>query len=356
MKRLIPFVLASLFLFAGCDKEGTGSILAIDSISGEVFDCNGGLGSIILSGASEGLNAESSEPEWLRVQVRKNTVLFNVVGYEGKEDRSATITVSSENNQSVTATITQTKFVGIKVLVRSLEFSNDNREQIVEVTASGEYTVTISDDPSESFGFRKVPEGVCFTTSKSQGHADIEARATLKLVDGDEPVVIKLVLPKKNIFEYLTGTWTVKRCENSNLKTVNFETRVPSESLDAYFEMSPVSEYPVRVNFEDGKLVMVSGQKLGSDGSKYYSLHYNGPINGEGTYIFSDYGRVAWAAEPIFDWENKEVTLVFSDNGQGGSNVARTFAIWGCSDYFNFNDGSSILVTDELVLTKTITE
>ncbi|MCM1176884.1 MAG: hypothetical protein NC308_00865 [Clostridium sp.] len=361
MKRLFLLFLfpALLLLPAGCQKDNGETALKVQSITSTLFDHNGGLGSIVADVPGDGgLAAESSSPEWLRVQVRNNIVLYNVAGYTGTEDRSATVTLTCGKCAPVNIEFTQTGFVGLSVVVRSVELTNDRREQIVEVVSSGDYSVIITDDPGKVFSFRKVEEGVCFSTSRSQGNKDITARATLKPEDESaESVDILLTIPQKSMYDYILGTWKVESSDVDGLEAITFTARVRPDSFNMSFGITSIQDYPVLARFVDDMVVVASGQELGKDASKFWSLHYNGTVNGNGWYIFNTPGRVAWGAVPEFNDVDGKITLTFSDNGQGISDVAKSLNIWGCSgSYFNFGSGVPVVSTERLVLSKSYTE
>ena len=86
---------AACILFAGCDKDDEISAVTLQSITSETFSYKGGLGTLVVNSDGGFVSATSSDPDWCRVQVMENTVLFNVIAYTGKEDRTATITVES---------------------------------------------------------------------------------------------------------------------------------------------------------------------------------------------------------------------------------------------------------------------
>ena len=71
----------------------------------------------------------------------ENTVLFNVIAYTGKEDRTATITVESGALMPLQMQITQTRFEGLIVTPTTLLFSNEQRTLSCTVMASADYEV-----------------------------------------------------------------------------------------------------------------------------------------------------------------------------------------------------------------------
>jgi hypothetical protein len=115
--------------------------------------------------------------------------------------------------------------------------------------------------------------------------------------------------------------------------------------------------YPVTADFINGKVRIQGSQELGYTGSEYLDLHFNGPINGSGVYIFTTENSIGWEATPIFDDEAGTITLSFKDNGQGMSRVGRYMVIWGCTDgYFEFSSGSTIVSYENLQLQKSYTD
>ena len=358
MKRIALLVLAlSSVLFFNCTKEEQTPALDIQNVTNGTLTSSGGMGSITVTGVSDGIDATSSTPEWLRVQVHKNIVLFNVLSHTGNQPRSGEITISAEKCTPVTVTITQSAFTGLQVMVRSVELTNDKREQVVEIISSGEYNVKITDDPNNVFNFRKVEEGVVFYTSRAQGNNTISARATIIPADETaEPVDISLTIPQKDLYDYILGTWNVDATDG-DLASVTFTARVRPDTYNMYFNIDGLQDYPVLAQFIDGQVTIASGQKLGKDSQKFYSLHFNGTIDGAGWYIFNSPGQVAWGAVPVFDEKNGKISLKFKDNGQGLSHEAKLLAIWGCAmDYFNFGAGNAIVGTNTLELSKTYSE
>ena len=112
-----------------------------------------------------------------------------------------------------------------------------------------------------------------------------------------------------------------------------------------------LKDYPFTAEFADGKVVIQTGQELGFSGTKFYTLHFNGPNNGQGNYIWSQAGVVAWAAEPVFDENAGTIQLVFSDNGQGNGREARTLCFWENNDrYWSFT--GQLCLTNALELSK----
>ena len=117
--------------------------------------------------------------------------------------------------------------------------------------------------------------------------------------------------------------------------------------IEEYMEGPEVSV----LSFTDGKVVIQTGQELGFSGTKFYTLHFNGPNNGQGNYIWSQAGVVAWAAEPVFDENAGTIQLVFSDNGQGNGREAKTLCFWENNDrYWTFT--GQLCLTDALELSK----
>ena len=106
---------AACILFAGCDKDDEISAVTLQSITSETFSYKGGLGTLVVNSDGGFVSATSSDPDWCRVQVMENTVLFNVIAYTGKEDRTATITVESGALMPLQMQITQTRFEGLIV-------------------------------------------------------------------------------------------------------------------------------------------------------------------------------------------------------------------------------------------------
>lgn len=358
MKQLL-LLTASLFaacvLLAGCDKDDEISAVTLQSITSETFTYKGGLGTLVVNADGGLVSASSSEPEWCRVQVMENTVLFNVIAYTGKENRVATITVESNGLMPLQMQITQTHFEGLIVTPTTLLFSNDHRSLSCTVTASADYEVGFSENPNDAFSYAKTDFGVTFTANQGPSRLDVSGRAVLTPTDGGEPVIISLLIPQRSIYDYLLGEWVA-----SQGPSVKFTKRDDQQSFNIIVNQPNMGETaPIVAQFVNGEVVIQGGQSLGinSDGN-YVSLHMNGPQNGEGWYIFNSPGRVAWAGTPKFYEDVHQITLHMEDNGQGQAAVGKHFVVWACSaGYFQFGSGSCILQYSESVdFTRNYTE
>lgn len=100
MKHYLLFLLASLALLTGCEKDDDPTSVSLRSITREKFDYKGGLASAIVDAGGRDVTAESSE-SWCRTAVIGSIVNFNVLAYTGSEERSATVTVKAEGAQAV---------------------------------------------------------------------------------------------------------------------------------------------------------------------------------------------------------------------------------------------------------------
>ncbi|MDE6779299.1 MAG: hypothetical protein K2J51_07535 [Alistipes sp.] len=358
MKRFLLLSVACLSVCAllfGCEKDDTPAEVRLKSITQDTFTYRGGLGSAVVETGGATVSATSSEPDWCRVQVLESTVLFNIISYTGEEDRSAVITIEAGNLTPMTLRITQTRFFGLVVMPTTLIFSDTERTLSVEVSASEDYEVRFSENPNNTFGFTKEISGVTFTANKAPGRTDVSGRAVLTPTDGGDPVIVSLLLPQRTVYDYLVGTWEA----SSGGYSFTFTKKEEQQSYNIVINHPSLgADYPITGEFVNGKVQIQCGQELGFNGSKYISLHYNGPINGQGTYIFTGKNAVAWGAEPEFNEAAKTIKLHLADNGQGRQNVAMFMAIWGCADsYFNFGGGSSIIVYEgSLDLVKSYTE
>lgn len=358
MKQLL-LLTASLFaaciLLAGCDKDDEISAVTLQSITSETFTYKGGLGTLVVNADGGLVSASSSDPDWCRVQVMENTVLFNVIAYTGKEDRVATITVEAGALMPLQMQITQTHFEGLIVTPTTLLFSSDQRTLSCTVTASADYEVGFSENPNNAFSYSKTDFGVTFIANQGPSRLDVSGRAVLTPTDGGEPVVISLLIPQRSIYDYLIGEWVA-----SQGPSVKFTKRDDQQSFNIIVNQPNMGDSaPIVAQFVNGEVVIQGGQSLGinSDGN-YVSLHMNGPMNGEGWYIFNQPGRVAWAGTPKFYEDIHQITLHLEDNGQGQASVGEHFVVWACTaGYFQFGTGSNILqYTTSVDFTRNYTE
>ena len=73
MKHYLLFLLASLALLTGCEKDDDPTSVSLRSITREKFDYKGGLASAIVDAGGRDVTAESSE-SWCRTAVIGSTV------------------------------------------------------------------------------------------------------------------------------------------------------------------------------------------------------------------------------------------------------------------------------------------
>ena len=101
-------ILATLFMGGACSKDSSVETLSVLSLSADKFTCKGGLGSAEFN--LEGISAQSSQPEWLKVQTFESTLLFNVWSNSSPEPRTAKITVTAPNADPLEITVSQEGF------------------------------------------------------------------------------------------------------------------------------------------------------------------------------------------------------------------------------------------------------
>jgi hypothetical protein len=337
MKRTLVLMalLPLLLMGVSCSKNSVPEALVLKSVSSETFTCNGGVGTIEVN--RDDVQVESSEPQWLKVQVFESVVLFNVWSNSLPEDRSGKIILSAEGSAPVEVTITQGAFHGINVTPSSLTFSDALQEQSVAVVASGDFSVEFTENPSDIFSYEIVNSNlVKFSVSKAQGRENIAGRAVISLADGSESAVISLYLPKKSVYDYLLGTWEVTANTSSSRYPMTFKVKESQSSYYVYLDAPGIKDYPFVAEFINGNVKINTGQEMGNDGVTYYNMHFNGPINGQGTYIFNSPGKVAMEAVPVFDEATGRISLSFTDNGQGMGSVARDMVFWCGKKYWSF--------------------
>ena len=308
-------------MLTGCEKDDDPTSVSLRSITREKFDYKGGLASAIVDAGGRDVTAESSE-SWCRTAVIGSIVNFNVLAYTGSEERSATVTVKAEGLKPLLINVVQDKFRGLVVVPSTLIFSDTDRTLSVAVTCSGVYDVKLTENPNNAFSFSKSEDGasVSFTSNKASSRVEVKGRAEFTPEEGD-PVIVTLIQPKKSTYDFLLGTWNVTKTDifagasrisrrsHSPPRKINIRTRSPST-----IRTQGLSLYGGVRRWQSGHS---DRSGTGFSGTKFYTLHFNGPNNGQGNYIWSQAGVVAWAAEPVFDENAGTIQLVFSDNGQG---------------------------------------
>ena len=163
-------------------------------------------------------------------------------------------------------------------------------------------------------------------------------------------------MPKKSVYDYLLGTWEVANTthESNNRYSMTFEVKSSQDTYNVYVDAPGIKAFPFTAQFINGKVKVSSGQEMGSDGSTYYNLHFNGPKSGQGNYILNGAGQVAVEAVPVFDEDAGTITLSFVDNGQGKEYQARDWAFFCGSRYWDF--ASNVAFYRNLVLRKSYAE
>lgn len=343
---LCSFILISFGV--SCNKEQKNEVLEIESVSEVSFTHKGGLGSIVVS--LDEITVTSSAEEWLKVQNLDSRILFNVYSNPLAEGRSGTIIIKDTNSeQLVEVEIMQSGFVGLIVTPTTLNFSDLNPELSVAVVASGEFSVELTENPNNVFSYVVDGKLVKFSVNVPQGRQDISGRAVITPSDGGEAVTVTLVLPEKSVYDYLIGTWQMTGNTNSTPSyPMTFKVKESQASYYVYVDAPGIKAYPFTAEFINGNVKVSTGQEMGNDGTTYYNFHFNGPINGQGTYIFNQPGRVAMEATPIFNEGAKTITLRFVDNGQGKESQARDWAFFCGSRYWSFESNVAFFTNVEL--------
>ena len=360
MKKILLFVAMGLLGLTGCqrDEEDSVNAITLGTPSKTQFDYRGGLGSIDVLAGQRTVTAESSNPEWCPVTVFDNrTVAFNLYENLGDKERTATIVVSAEGLPSEQFTVTQDRLKGIIVTPSTLDFTSDRRTISVEVVASCDYEIVGESNPDDTFSWKKSADGTTVDfTSKDPGNYEVEGRVLFRPEEGEE-VPVTLRLERMNPYEFLIGEWRIDQCDQAaeagGPTSIIISRRIDGYDYNLWFVgVNEISEtYPVRAGYEDGKVYIYGAQEMGNDGSSFYNLHYNGLINGKGTYIFTYSGdTICWSATPEYDDNANRVTLSFADSGNGAGSVAVTMKIFKGPAYFNFQ--TDLFTTDHLVISK----
>ena len=357
MKRTIFLmtILSFLLLGGACSKQTSPEALELKSVSAETFTSNGGVGTIEVN--RKDVQVESTQPDWLKVSVFESTILFNVWSNSSAQERTGSVLIRAEGSPDLSVTVSQAAFHGINVTPTSLTFSDDVSELSVAVVASGDFTVDFTENPGNIFSYDVENEHmVKFAVSRAQGRESFSGRAVITPSDGAEPVVVSLYLPKKSVYDYLLGTWEVASNAAQDTYPMTFRVKESQSSYYVYVDAPGLKAFPFVAEFVNGNVKISAGQELGTDGTTYYTLHFNGPLNGSGTYILDTPGRVAVEAVPIFDEGAGKISLTFTDNGQGKEYVARDMMFWGCASYFLYRQGSRIAQYTNLTLRKSYVE
>lgn len=355
MKRTIFLVTVLSFLLMGgaCSKQSSPEALELKSVSAETFTSNGGVGTIEVN--RKDIQVESTQPEWLKVSVFESTILFNVWSNSSDQERTGSVLIRAEGSPDLSVTVSQAAFHGINVTPTSLTFSDTQQEQSVAVVASGEFSVEFTENPSEVFSYEVVNNNlVKFSVSKAQGRENIAGRAIISLADESESAVISLYLPKKSVYDYLLGTWEVTNNSAASRYPMTFKIKESQSSYFVYLDAPGIKDFPFVAEFINGNVKINTAQEMGNDGVTYYNMHFNGPINGQGTYIFNSPGRVAVEAVPVFDEATGKISLTFTDNGQGMGSVARDMVFWCGKKYWSFE--SQVAAYTNLTLQKSYVE
>jgi len=348
-------VLSFLLLGGACSKQTPPEALELKSVSAETFTSNGGVGTIEVN--RKDVQVESTQPDWLKVSVFESTILFNVWSNSSAQERTGSVLIRAEGSPDLSVTVSQAAFHGINVTPTSLTFSDDVSELSVAVVASGDFTVDFTENPGNIFSYAVENEHmVKFAVSRAQGRESFSGRAVITPSDGAEPVVVSLYLPKKSVYDYLLGTWEVASNAAQDTYPMTFRVKESQSSYYVYVDAPGLKAFPFVAEFVNGNVKISAGQELGTDGTTYYTLHFNGPLNGSGTYILDTPGRVAVEAVPIFDEGAGKISLTFTDNGQGKEYVARDMMFWGCASYFLYRQGSRIAQYTNLTLKKSYVE
>ncbi len=345
----------SFLLGGSCTNPILPEALELKSVSASTFTCAGGVGTIEVN--RKDVTVESSEPEWLKVQVFESVILFNVWSNSATEGRSGKITVYAEGSPDLEVTVSQDPFKGLNVTPSSLTFSDSARELSVAVVASGEFTIEFTENPDELFSYKIENEHlVVFSTAKPQGREAVSGRAVITPADGGDPAVISLYMPKKSVYDYLLGTWEVTNNTNASGHTypMTFKVKESQSSYYVHVDAPGLKAFPFVAEFINGNVKISTGQEMGNDGTTYYNLHFNGPMNGEGNYILMSPGIVAVEAVPVFNDATGKISLSFADNGQGKAYVARDMVFWCGKAYWSFE--SCVAAYTNLTLQKSYIE
>lgn len=361
MKKFLLFVMMGALGFSACTKDGDGdsvTSITLGTPSKTAFDYKGGLGSVEVYAGNKTVTAESSAPDWCRVTVFDNkSVAFNLYqNSDPNNERSATITVKAEGLPSVHFDVTQDRLRGIIVSPTVVNFSSEQLTQSIEVLASGDYTIVADVNPDNTFTWEKSANGRTITfSSQDPGFYVVEGRVSLVPEEGEgEPVAITLLLEKMSTYDLLLGEWKVNRADDAGeLTRIIFTEKVWGYTYNTYFKgIDYVGEYPFTMEYVDGEIFLPTGQSLGYDGSYYYTMHFNGPKDGSGWYIWSSPGVCSWVATVDIDELTRTINLSFADSSGGYGAQAQSMVLWQCTGaYFSFT--TNFYGTDHLDISKT---
>ena len=348
--------------FTACTKDGDGdsvTSITLGTPSQTAFDYKGGLGSVEVYAGSKSVTAESSAPDWCRVTVFDNkSVAFNIYqNSDPNNERSATITVKAEGLPSVHFDVTQDRLRGIIVTPSVLNFTSDQLTRSVEVLSSGDYTIVSDVNPDETFTWSKSANGRSVTfSSQDPGFYVVEGRVSLVPEEGEgEPVTITLLLEKMSTYDLLLGEWEVTTTDDEKLTRVIFTEKVWGYTYNVYLQGIPQvgDNYPVTMEYIDGKVYLPTGQSLGFDGTYYYTLHFNGRNSGSGWNTWTAPGACSWVSDVNVDELTRKITLSFADSSGGYGYQAEDLTFWKCKGgYFSFSTGENIFYTTKLDIVK----
>lgn len=329
-------IMSSLLIGASCTKTSSPEPLILVSVSSDSFTCNGGVGTIEINRSD--IEVESSEPDWLKVQVFDKVVLFNVWSNTLSQGRSADVIIHAEGSPDLLVPVSQDPFKGLNVTPTSLTFSDTSREISVAVVSAAEFDVKFTENPGDLFTYTIVNQNlVKFAVTQPQGRENQSGRAVITPSDGGDPVIISLYLPKKSVYDYLLGTWEVTNNTSSSRYPMTFKVKESQSSYYVYLDAPGIKAFPFVAEFINGNVKINTGQEMGNDGTAYYNLHFNGPRGDDGkTYMWTAPGSVAVEAVPIFNEDTGKISLTFTDNGQGKGAVARDMVFWCGKKYWNF--------------------
>lgn len=357
-----PCLAALLLLLAvSCSKEKGSAVFSIKSISQTEFDCSGGFGAAEIETSGATISASSSAPEWLRVSVADEKVLYSVFPNTQSEARSGRISVSSTSGGEASFEISQSAFKGVLCSASSIEFSQSPSSRTVEVICSGEFSASLGENPQGTFSLSRNGALISIATSAAQTREETVGRLDIVPEDPSiEPLHLTLTLKAGSDYSYLLGLWEVARNTDGSADKSSFvfEQLVKDESYLVRVQKGELADYPFTAEFIDGK-VRIGVQGFGVDASlgRYYSIHFNGPTTSSptGTYIFATPGADAWEATPVFDEDTGSVTLSFDDAGITTGHIPQQMNLWWSSGkYFAFT--TKLVSYQDLVLRKTYLE
>ncbi len=303
MKKLfyILILISCLFIHA-CDDDPE-SAVELSVIKSDVnMPALGGEGTIEVS-TNNSVSATSSE-EWCTVSVSGSIVTVTVPSNEDILSRTALVTISS-SGQTVSVPVTQASAI-FSVDTQNLLIPKAGGNAQLIVTANLSFEVSVEDDWLE---YSVNDSMVTFTAAANTDALPRQATVTITCGKYSAQVFLNQIS-----YSDLLGNWTLYY--NDGTSATSRTITLSEDVTDASFIMGNLpGGYSATVLFDEGNLILESGQSLGMYYSTYYvylcmwngstltwdtSVQYEAPVNlsdGSFSYTFADNG--SWTSYTV---------------------------------------------------------